>query len=184
MSAFKKLFVLILTTSFVLIHPFANAQSYQDPKNRNRDLETKIQQMEMLLQNLNQRVSNLEYNNQYKPSLPNQQQQATLCMLTDTGYEKVFLGSGKVGLEAEIAVREACGKEVHQSYCQGAVKCNSPQKDAWINGAICMLTDTGYSKVFKGEATTLLEAEYKARKSCSSSVHQSYCKASVKCETY
>lgn len=189
MLVFKKQILLILAAILFLAHTVANAQSYNVPKNRNNDLEAKLQQMEIQLKNLNQRVTILEYQNQFKPSLPRpnhqqQQQQDILCMLRDTGYSKVFLGSGKVGLEAEASVREACGKEVHQSYCQDTVKCNSPQKDAWINGAFCMLTDTGYSKVFRGEATTLLEAEFKVRKACGSSVHPSYCKANVKCETY
>jgi hypothetical protein len=46
------------------------------------------------------------------------------------------------------------------------------------------LTDSGFGKTFRGEATSLVEAEYNARKSCGGSVHPSYCLGTVRCDTY
>src|SRR5690606_29374757 len=107
-----------------------------------------------------------------------------ICVITDSGYGKIFLGKGRIKLEAETAAKDACAKEVHQTYCQSTIKCNNPATDRPVNGAICVLTDSGYSKTFKGEAKTLLEAEYNARKACGSAVHPTYCNSTIRCETF
>ena len=87
-------------------------------------------------------------------------------------------------MEAEAAARESCAKSVHASYCQAVVKCSDPRQERPIAGAICMLTDAGYQKIFKGEGKSLIEAEYNARKQCGDSVHASYCTSAIRCETF
>lgn len=171
----------VVLSALLLFSPGAIAQQRQNG-DRIRALEQRVQQLEDIIYSLNQRLSNLEYNRRPDP-YPTPGAQESVCTLIDTGYNKVFLGKGRVKLEAEAAVRESCSKTVHPSYCQGAIKCNDPQA-RWVNGAMCVLTDTGYSKTFKGEAKTLIEAEYNTRKACGDSVHPSYCVGAIRCESF
>ena len=149
---------------------------------RIRQLESRVTQLEGFLNQLHQRVSNLEYNQRPEPYPPVSSE--VVCLITDSGYSKVFLGRGRMALEAEAAAREVCGRETHPSYCQASMKCSDPRKDQPINGAVCVITDSGYQKTFKGEGKSLVEAEYKVRKSCGDSVHPSYCTGSVRCDSY
>lgn len=181
MSLIRNSLVLGLSAvCFLFAH---NAGAQDRSAERIRILETRVNQLEGIISNINQRVSNLEYGQRPQP-YPEPVAQEVACMLTDTGYSKVFLGKGRIKLEAEAAVRESCGKAVHASYCQAAVKCSEPRGDRPIQGAICVLTDTGYNKTFKGEGKSLIEAEFQARSQCGSQVHPSYCLANVRCDTF
>ncbi|CAE80350.1 hypothetical protein predicted by Glimmer/Critica [Bdellovibrio bacteriovorus HD100] len=184
MSLIRNSLVLGLSAACFLFANSAGAQERGQERSleRIRILETRVNQLEGIISQINQRVSNLEYNQRPEPYPPVAAEVA--CMVTDTGYSKVFLGKGRIKLEAEAAAREACGKAVHSSYCQGAVKCSDPRQDRPIAGAICMLTDTGYAKTFKGEGKSLIEAEYNTRKQCGDQVHPSYCVGSIRCETF
>lgn len=184
-SVFKNALAILLSASCLLAAKSAHAQERGQERSleRIRILETRVNHLEGVLAQLHQRVSNLEYNQRPEPFPPPAAHEVA-CMLTDTGYSKVFLGKGRMALEAEAAVRDACGKAVHPSYCQSSVKCSDPRQDRPINGAVCVLTDTGYSKTFKGEAKSLIEAEFKARKACGDSVHPSYCTGTIRCDTY
>lgn len=179
LSLVKKSVGAVLST-LLLFSQGANAQQRQNGE-RIRVLEQRVQQLEDIISNIHQRVSNLEYNRRPDP-YPEPAMQESACMLVDTGYNKVFLGKGRLRLEAEAEVRQACSKVVHASYCQGAIKCNDPRTDRPSNTAMCVLIDTGYSKTFKGEGKTLIEAEYRARKSCGDNVHSSYCVGAIRCE--
>lgn len=157
----------VLSVSF-LFALNANAQQREHGE-RVRILEARVQQLEDVIYNINQRVSNLEYSRRPNP-YPQPIPQESVCMLIDTGYNKIFLGKGRVKLEAEAEVRQNCGKAVSSSYCQGTIKCNDATEDRYTTVAFCVLTDTGYSKTFKGEAKSLIEAEYNTRKACSENV--------------
>ncbi|AFY02167.1 hypothetical protein [Bdellovibrio bacteriovorus] len=181
MSLIRSSLVLVLSASCFL---FAHSAGAQDRSaERIRILETRVNQLEGVISQINQRVSNLEYNQRPEPYPPPAALEVA-CMITDSGYSKVFLGKGRIKLEAEASAREACGKGVHASYCQGAVKCSDPRTERPIAGAICMLTDSGYGKTFKGEGKSLVEAEFNARKSCGDQVHPSYCVPNVRCDTF
>ncbi|MGZ3770950.1 MAG: hypothetical protein ACXVCP_15080 [Bdellovibrio sp.] len=179
MSLVRKSLGAILSLSFLFSFG-ANAQM-RDGGDRIRILESRVQQLEDIIYNMNLRLSNLE--NAGRPSpYPQPNPTGSVCMLTDTGYNKVFLGKGPVQLAAEAEARQNCGKAVNSSYCQSEVKCNDPQQDRYTHYAFCVLIDTGYNKTFKGEANTLIEAEYNTRKACSESVNSSYCVGAIRCE--
>lgn len=184
-SVFRNTLGILLSASclFAAQSVYAQERGQERSLERIRILESRVNQLEGVLAHLHQRVSNLEYSQRPEPFPPPVAQEVA-CMLTDTGFSKVFLGKGRVKLEAEAAAREACGKTVHPSYCQAAVKCSDPRQERPINGAICVLTDTGYSRTFKGEGKSLVEAEFKTRKACGESVHPSYCTSTIRCESH
>ncbi|WP_374000213.1 hypothetical protein [Bdellovibrio bacteriovorus] len=181
MSAIRNSLVLLLSATCFFFAHNAGAQD-RNSQERIRILETRVYQLESNLSQINQRLANLEYGQRPQP-FPEPAREVA-CMVTDTGYNKVFLGKGRIKLEAEAAAREACGKAVNSVYCNATAKCSDPQKDANIRGAICVLTDTGYNKTFKGEGRSLIEAEFAARSACGSSVNAVYCMASPRCETF
>lgn len=187
MSVLRNSLALLLSVSCLLGAQSANAQAR--PEERIRILETRVNQLEKTISYMDQRLSNLEYNRPGPypgpvPPPPPPVSQEIACMLIDSGFSKVFLGKGKVRVDAEAAARQSCGKSVHSSYCNSNVKCSDPRQDGYINGAVCILTDSGFGRTFRGEATTLIEAEYNARKACGGSVHSSYCLNDVRCDTY
>jgi hypothetical protein len=106
-----------------------------------------------------------------------------ICMLIDSGYSKTFLAEANSKLDAEYNVRQKCAANVHASYCQaGKLKCDTNQ-DSRGRGFVCMITDSGYSKNFRGEGVSLVAAEATARISCQNSVHASYCvNVAARCE--
>ncbi|KYG60419.1 hypothetical protein AZI85_13200 [Bdellovibrio bacteriovorus] len=181
---FRKAVLLVLGCCLFL-GVSAQAQNRGDRESeRIRILESKVQQLESLIYNLNQRVSNLEYRG--TPTLPPPPVPASevACMITDSGYGKVFLGKGRTKLEAEAKAKEVCGANVHATYCNNTLKCSDPVQDRVIQGAICVITDSGYGKTFKGEAKSVLEAEYNARKACNNAVHATYCNTNARCDTF
>ncbi|KHD87028.1 MAG: hypothetical protein OM95_16570 [Bdellovibrio sp. ArHS] len=182
LSALRKSLVLVLGCS-LLMSASAFAQNRGDREaERIRVLESKVNQLESLVYGLHQRVTSLEYQRPTPPPPPVPVEMA--CMITDSGYGKVFLGKGRTKLEAEAQAKEQCGNSVHASYCNTNLKCSDPNQDRATQGAICVVTDSGYGKTFKGEARTLLEAEFNARKACNESVHASYCNAKARCDTF
>ena len=158
--------------------------------------DERIQNLESLVMQMNQRLIEVENRVFSLPGIPGGgypghpghgggfRPSEISCLLIDSGYSKVFFAKGRTSLEAEANVRSECGQSVHSSYCTGSIKCSDSSQERRINGAICILKDTGYSKIFKGEASTLLEAEYKARKACGDTVHSSYCKSDIRCDVY
>ncbi|WII73830.1 hypothetical protein QJS83_08060 [Bdellovibrio sp. 22V] len=179
MSALRNSVILVLSACCFFFATNAHAQDRN--AERIRILESRVYQLEGALSQINQRLTNLEYG-QRPPPFPEPGRTEVACMITDSGYSKVFLGKGRVKLEAEAAARESCGKAVHPSYCQGSIKCSD--KEPLVRGAICVITDTGYSKTFKAEGITILEAEYKARKACGDQVHPSYCTGAIRCDSF
>jgi len=180
MSLFKNSLVLLLSVTCLFFSTQAGAQIR--PDDRVRMLENRVNQLESLINQLHQRVSNLEYNQRPQP-YPEPLQEVA-CLIEDTGYNKVFLGKGRTRLEAEAVVRELCSRETHPTYCQAQPKCSNPREERGINGALCVMTDTGYSKTFKAEGKSLIEAEFNVRKACGSGTHPSYCKGPIRCESF
>lgn len=185
MSLIRNSLVLVLSASCFLFAQSAGAQERGQERSleRIRILESRVNHLEGIINHINQRVSSLEYN-QRPPTHPEPVPVGVACQLIDTGYQKVFLGKGRMKLEAEAEARETCGKSVHSSYCLGSVKCSDPAQDRLIQAAVCMLIDTGYSKTFKGEGRNVVEAEYNARKNCGNSVHSSYCIGAIRCDSF
>ncbi len=176
---------LVLVFSFVLLMGASTASAQVRPGNdseRVRILESRVGQLESSLYQINQRLTMLESSQRPQP-YPTQPQEMA-CMVVDTLVYKASLGKGRTRLEAEANARQACASSVHSSYCQAAVKCTD-ERDAQVRqGVMCVLQDTLISRTYKGDAKTYVEAEFQARKSCSESVHGSYCRADVRCEAY
>lgn len=185
MALLKNAIVVLLFLSTLLAAEFASAQDRGQNRSgeRIRILEDRVNQLQDVLSTLHQRVAHLENNRRPHP-LPPPGVQEVICMLKDTGFNRVFIGKGRMRLEAEEAVRQTCGSGTHPNYCQDSIKCSDPRNDPPINGAICVLTDTGFSRLFKGESKTLIEAEFNARKACGDGTHPNYCVGSVRCDTY
>ncbi len=185
MSALKNALVLVLSAACFFYVQGAGAQSTGGrDSERIRILETKVNQLEGYMAHLNQRLSDLEYNQRPPVPPPPPAAQEVMCLITDSGYKQVFMGKGRVRLEAEAAARQACGSGTHPTYCTGAIKCSDPRQDPYVRGAICMITDTGYKKTFKAEGKTVIEAEYAVRKACGSGTHPTYCQHEASCETF
>lgn len=163
------------------------AQSDRRPDRPLRDddgrigrLERSVHQLERENSNLHQRLSRIEDilrddhgggGGPYPPPA----NEIFACMLVDSGYTKTFLAEGRSVLDAEYNVKQKCGQSVHASYCNGGrLECDS-NKNSRARGYVCMITDSGYSKSFRGEGPTSLSAEANAKISCQSSVHPSYC---------
>jgi hypothetical protein len=103
------------------------------------------------------------------------------CILTDSGFSKTFLGKGANKLDAEFEAKKLCGASVHPSYCaNGRLKCEDNQPGLAVT---CVLTDTGFSKIFRGAGESAIEAEANAKIECQKNVHASYCaNAPVRCD--
>ncbi len=150
-----------------------------------RAVESRVFTVERKMEMLTRRIELLEREliNTQPPRYEEKTQIS--CLLVDTGYAKTFLGTARNKIEAEVAVRNACEKDVHSSYCAGQLKCNSGVKDPRVEGYVCIVTDSGYARTFKGEGKSEIEAEAKAKQSCQSAVHASYCgKATARCEAF
>ena len=175
----------LILTSLISIFTWASFSSaqvivrYKDPGS----LEAKIERLEYKLEATNRRLERLERRDSVVRPPVYQQKVDVSCLLVDSGYKKTFLGTGRNALEAEGAVRLSCEKSVHASYCTGAVKCSSGISEIG-QGALCILNDSGYNRIFKGEGKNEVEAEAKAKQSCQASVHASYCgEVTVRCES-
>ena len=103
------------------------------------------------------------------------------CLVTDSGYNKSFLGSGTTQLDAEFNAKKACQSAVSPSYCTVTPKCDNTRDGA--QGAVCVITDSGYNKSFRGEGSTPIAAEANAKASCQASVSPSYCAVTARCES-
>lgn len=180
MSVFRNGFAILLSVCCFIIA--TNAQAQDRTAERIRVLESRVYQLESVIVQMNQRINALEYGQRPFPYPQTPIQSEIACMIIDSGHSKSYLGKGRTQIEAEANAREACGKSTHSSYCTTTAKCD--ERNQLVDGATCMLVDSGHSKTFKGDGKSLVEAEYKARKSCSDSVHAVYCKTNVRCDTY
>lgn len=145
--------------------------------NVNLNLDQRVYELERVIGYMDQRIRNLEDIVASRPPMPPPPPVAAgyTCMLVDSGYSKTFYGKGRTALEAEFEAKQACSKEVSSSYCQKATKCSSGQADPYVKGYMCVLTDSGYGKIFKGEGSDAVEAEAKVKQSCQSAVSGTYC---------
>lgn len=177
-----------LTSFIVLFCGIAHAQVPgpvpRDVATRLQTLERKVQQLQNLLANHDNRLQNLEFNQGITPP-PNAYPSPPLtysAILIDSGYNKTFLGNGSTKLEAEAMVRQECGKVVHPSYCNGSVRFGSA--DVGTRGFFCVITDSGYQKTFSASGANAIEAEAKAKQACQATVHPSYCgNVTPRCES-
>lgn len=181
MTFVKRAFLFMAST--LLLASSASAQLQGRPEERLRYLENRVSQLEYSLSQINQRLAILESNQRPQP-YPGGPSREVSCMIVDTLIGKPSLSKGRTRMEAEANVREACGKNVHSSYCQANVKCSDERDLSVRQGVLCILKDTLLSKTYKGEGKSFIEAEFQVRKACADNVHGSYCKAEAQCEAF
>lgn len=99
------------------------------------------------------------------------------CMVVDGGFNKTFLGTGSNQMDAEYNARRACESSVSASFCSSTaiLKCDDNLKSPYIQKFVCMINDSGFSKSFRGEGVTPVEAEARAKQACQTSVSPSFC---------
>jgi hypothetical protein len=129
------------------------------------DVYDRIRSLERQVGRLTSRVTELEY--AVGGSQPNVPYEAN-CMVTDTFYSKTHLGTGTSKLDAEFNARKNCEKVAPAGNCSGP---NVPLvcDDTTSNGgmkSVCVVTDTFYSKMHRGEGNSAVVAEAKARQAC------------------
>ncbi len=170
--------LLAVALVFLGISSAADAQGRRPPP-AFEHLEQRVQYLEDTIRQHEFRLNQIEKGGQQPPPIF----VGYACLLVDTGYSKVFLGKARTSLQAETEARQECGKAVHPNYCSAAVRCNDGKSEPWVRGYYCVVKDTGYGKVFSGEAENIIEAEYNAKAACQKAVHPSYCgKVSAICE--
>ncbi len=163
--------------SVLLLIAFATPALAEHPVN----LEQRVRNLERQMNRLSQRVVELEYANGGGSggNYPMPAFEAN-CMLIDSGYGKTFLGTGFTKIDAEFNARKACNTAVNATYCTGSnalLRCDDTSTRSSIR-SVCLVTDSGYGKVFRGEGLTQVAAEAKARQSCQQSVNATYCSGS------
>lgn len=151
-----------------------------------RNLERRVSDLEQEADQMSRRLIRLERALEGNRPPVYQEREDISCLLIDSGYMKTFFAEGRTKLEAETNVRQACAKSVHSSYCNGsALKCSSGVKEYGVRGYLCVVTDSGYGKIFKAEGKNEVEAEAKAKQACQNSVHASYCgNVKAHCESF
>lgn len=179
--------ILLCLSVFTLMTISANAQSHDQIG----QLEYRVRSLEDIVRGMDQRLRVLEAGAAnpyppppYPPQPPYPGPAASYsCLLVDTGYSKTFYGKSSSRLQAETIARQECGKSVNASYCAGPARCSDGVTQPYSRGYFCTLVDSGYSKTFSGEGADAIEAEAKAKQSCQSSVHPSYCgNVTARCE--
>lgn len=159
------------------ISSLANAQVRRPPPEFS-NLEQRVQYLEDSIRRHEFRLNQIEKGGYQPPS-----DEGVACIVVDSGYNKVFLGKGRTNLQAETEARQNCGKGVHPSYCSSAVRCDDGKGNPRARGYYCVVKDSGYGKVFSGEADNIIEAEYNAKFACQSAVNATYCgKVTATCE--
>ncbi len=142
------------------------------------DLEWRVRQLERKLSFASERISILENEvfrtNPLPPPSPARTE--VVCALVESGWSKTYIGKGRNKIDAQANVLSTCGKETNSSFCNGGkMTCSSGVQEPGVNGYICVLKDSGWGKVYRGEAKTALEAEALAKQSCQSANNASYC---------
>lgn len=140
--------------------------------------ETRLQQLERKVYELEQRLNRLENGGGGRPAPYTE----IACMVTAEYTGEVSLGKGRLRTEAESNALQACATKNPASYCK-QVKCSDGQSPS-IRGAFCSVSAMYTGEVFKGEGKNLIEAEYAAKALCQKSKPASYCKVEPRCETY
>jgi hypothetical protein len=141
------------------------------------DIEQRLSRLERQVNRLNQRVVELEYANGGGPSLPMPAFEAN-CSVVDGYYGKTHLGTGTNKIDAEYNARKACTNVTTGSNCTGSsaiLKCDDV---ATSRPSVCIITDGYYGKVHRGEGSTRVAAEAKARKACEQVTTGSNCSGS------
>ncbi|MFL5815638.1 MAG: hypothetical protein ACJ763_18855 [Bdellovibrionia bacterium] len=136
-------------------------------------LERQVSEMNRTMLALQKRVEELAGN----PPAPPVEIIAA-CMITDSTYSRTFLGVAKNKIDAEYNARNACQVSLSSTNLCGksaSLKCDDNSKPNDAHGFICMVTDSAYSKNFRGTGRTPVEAEAKAKQACQNSAGPSNC---------
>lgn len=185
MLSLSKSFAKLSLALLMMAPALSVAQQRPDRDGDVRRLERSVNELERNVDRLNRRLIRVE---QYLgDDGGNRPPQGVVfnCMLVDSAYSKTFLGSGSSQLDAEFEAKSNCGKSVNASYCdKGALTCdNNLDMDRRARGYVCVVTDSAYSRQFKGEGSTAVAAEANAKNECQKSVNASYCgKVTPRCE--
>lgn len=176
----------------VLMVAFSSANVFADSNGDNDhdfNLETRVGQLERQVFEMNRALTILQKrvdDLSYYPPANTPAEAIAACMIVDSGYSKTFLGTAKTKLDAEYNARMACQNNVSAGFCTGIsahLKCDDNFKPPYASGYVCMITDSGYSKIYRGTGRTAVEAEAKAKQSCQSAVSAGFCgKVEARCE--
>lgn len=160
----------------------AHAQTRSDLPYRVNELEGDVRRLERIVDDLRDRLDRLDRGGR---PVPPPFKVVHACLVTDTGYKRTFVATASTRLMAENDARNACGNATHPSYCasQDIVRCDSNIEQGGKR-SVCVVIDSGYKRSFTGEGATAIEAEAKAKQSCESATHASYCgSVKARCET-
>lgn len=167
----------LLVAILLLVSSIASADIIRgggfDNRGRNDDSQ-RVRELEKQVADLNQRLVRCEDSN--RPVFKD-----VTCMVS-SDMNSFFIGKGHTEIDAKAAALQSCQNSINAMFCKN-VRCDNPQETSRIRGATCMLT-SDMNTVYKGEGSSLLEAEYNVRKTCSSSVNGMFCKRNVECQTY
>lgn len=178
---------LLAVAGIFCLNSFAESR----PRPPRRDLEYRIGQLERQsneimrsLHNISYRLDELENSGPLPPPEPRPEVMHA-CLIVDSGYHKTFRSQATSRLDAEYGARLSCQKSVSANYCAGSaiLKCDSTKDLYQVEKFICVVTDSGYNKTFRGEGVTAVAAEAHAKENCQKAVSPNYCgKVEPRCE--
>ncbi|MCB0347772.1 MAG: hypothetical protein KDD37_03010 [Bdellovibrionales bacterium] len=186
MSSVNKLFLKVSLVLLTMAPALSVAQQRSDRDGDVRRLERSVSDLQRDVDRLNRRLSRVEQYLENGNGVPGPSPAVVYsCMVVDSGHTKTFLGVGSSQLDAEFQAKSECGNTVNAVYCtSGKIKCdNNLDMDRRARGAVCLVTDSGHNRQFRGEGATLIAAEANAKIACQKSVNAVYCgNASARCE--
>jgi hypothetical protein len=154
--------------------------AFANPQLRDYPLEFRVSILERQVSDMNRTLLALQKRvEEIAPSPPaNPVEIVAACMITDSTYSRTFLGIAKNKIDAEYNARNACQASLSSTNLCGksaALKCDDNSKPTDAHGFICMVTDSAYSKNFRGIGRTPVEAEAKAKQACQNSAGPANC---------
>ncbi|MGE5085940.1 MAG: hypothetical protein ACM3MG_06525, partial [Bacillota bacterium] len=178
----RKSFVLFITLAAIFVATQASAESRDrrnDYQGNSRSLESRLAALEDQVYELRRRVERCEGGNSggYNPRPTGM----AACLIQDTLSGAVFFGKGRVPVEAEQIARANCASNSSARFCSSQVRCLEARD---VRPSVCILQDSLNGSSFKGEGESAIEAEYNARRACSSNSSARFCNTKATCQSY
>ena len=144
--------------------------------NQNEELDRRVDRLERETSEMRDSIRRLEQRLDSLTQAPPPAAIVSACMLVDTGFTRTFLGVSMNRLDAEYSARKACQTSVNATFCGATaqLKCDDNSAAPYAT-RVCMVTDSGFNRLFRGEGRTFVEAEAKAKQACQDSVNPSFC---------
>lgn len=181
----RKAFALFVTLAAIFVAAQASAQSrdrYEDRYGNSRSLEARVAALEDQVYELRRRVDRCEGGGNNGGGGYNPRPSSSVsCITQDTIRGDIFIGKGRIQLEAEQAARESCARNSSAIYCKSQVRCSDSRE---ARRSLCFLTDSIRGDNFKGEGESAIEAEFNVRRSCASRSAATYCMQKVTCQSF